>query len=85
VAHLGELRSELAPQGILFGIARARLSLKGAFNPSWIAQRPAAMEFRRFPTMKAAVHAFERRNASAEDLQTAKHPSPVGSEADEPV
>ena len=40
---------------------RARLSLNRAFNPSWVAQRLAATGLRRFPTLKAAVHAFERR------------------------
>jgi high affinity sulfate transporter 1 len=79
--RLDELRSELAAQGIVFDIARAKLSLNRAFNPSWIARRPEATEFRRFPTLKAAVHAFERRNAGA--VQAAEHPSPVGSEADE--
>ena len=72
VEHLDELRSELAAQGIVFGIARVRLSLNRAFNPSWIAQRPAAMEFRRFPTLKAALHAFERRKAEADDGQAAR-------------
>ena len=86
VEQLDELRSEFAAQGIVFAIARARLSLNRAFNPSWVAQRrPAALEFPRFPTLKAAVRAFERRKAGAEDVQTAEHPSPVGSEADEPV
>jgi hypothetical protein len=28
---------------------------------------------------------FERRNPGAEDVQAAEHPSPVGSEADEPI
>jgi high affinity sulfate transporter 1 len=83
--HLDELRSELAAQGIVFGIARARLSLNRAFNPSWIAQRPDAMEFRRFPTLKAAVHAFERRNAAADAGEPETNPLPVGSEADEPI
>jgi MFS superfamily sulfate permease-like transporter len=85
VEHLDELRSELAAQGIIFGIARTRLSLNRAFNPSWLAQRPAAMAFARFPTLKAAVHAFERRNMRAEDVPAAQHSSPVGSEADEPI
>ena len=52
VQHLDELRSELAAQGIVFAIARARLSLNRAFNPSWLAQRPAALGFRD-STMKA--------------------------------
>jgi MFS superfamily sulfate permease-like transporter len=85
VEHLDELRRELAGQGIVFGIARARLSLNRAFNPSWIAQRSDAMEFRRFPTLKAAVHAFERRNAAADADKPTRNPLPVRSEADEPV
>jgi MFS superfamily sulfate permease-like transporter len=83
--HLDQLRRELSTQGIVFGIARARLSLNRAFNPSWLAQRPSAMAFPRFPTLKAAVHAFERRHAAAEDLQTATHPSPAGSGGDESI
>jgi hypothetical protein len=86
VERLDELRSELAAQGIVFAIARARLSLNRAFNPSWVARRqPAALEFPRFPTLKAAVHAFERRTAGVEDAQTAKRLSLIGSEADKPV
>jgi MFS superfamily sulfate permease-like transporter len=79
VEHLDQLRRELAVRGIVFGIARARLSLNRAFNPSWIARRPAAMEFPRFPTLKAAVHAFERRSAAADDVQAAR------SQAERPV
>ena len=37
--RLDELRIELAAQGITLGIARAKLSLDRAFNPSWVAQR----------------------------------------------
>jgi high affinity sulfate transporter 1 len=70
--RLGELRGELAAQGIMFGIARAKLSLNRAFNPSWIAQRPPAMEFRRFPTLKAALHAFERHKTAVDDGQAAR-------------
>jgi hypothetical protein len=76
---------ELAAWGIVFGIARASLSLNRASNLRWLAQRRAAMGFRGSPTLKAAAHTFERRNAGAEDVQAAEHPSPVGSEADEPI
>jgi MFS superfamily sulfate permease-like transporter len=72
VAHLNELRSELAAQGIVFGVARVRLSLNRAFNPGWVAQRAAATRFPRFPTLKAALHAFERRKAEADDGQAAR-------------
>ena len=81
--RLDELHGELAARGIAFGIARARLSLNRAFNRSWVAQRLPAMGTRRFPTLKAAVHAFEHRKLGPD--QTAGHPSPVGSKADEPV
>jgi hypothetical protein len=40
------------------------------FNPSWGAQRPG-MGLRRFPTLKAALHAFERRKVGADDGQAA--------------
>ena len=59
--RLDELRRELAARDITLGIARARLSLTRAFNPSWVAQRLPATGLRRFPTLKAAVHAFEHR------------------------
>jgi SulP family sulfate permease len=83
--HLDELRSELAAQGIVFGIARARLSLHRAFNPSWIAQQPDAMKFRRFPTLKSAVHAFERLNAAADAGEPKTNPLRLESETDEPI
>jgi SulP family sulfate permease len=75
--HLEEMRSELAAQGIMLGIARARLSLNRAFNPSWVAQQ-APMGFRRFPTLKAALHAFERYK-TPDDGQAAP------AEAEQPV
>jgi high affinity sulfate transporter 1 len=83
--HLDELRSELAAQSITLAIARARLSLNRAFNPRWVARRLPAMGLRRFPTLKAALHAFERRQLGADSDQTAAHPLPVGPKADEPV
>jgi high affinity sulfate transporter 1 len=68
--RLDELRSELAAREIMLGVARAKLSLNRAFNPSWVAERPA-MGSRRFPTLKAAVHAFERRKLGANERQAA--------------
>jgi hypothetical protein len=61
----------------MLGIARARLSLNRAFNPSWVAQQ-APMGFRRFPTLKAALHAFERYK-TPDDGQAAP------AEAEQPV
>jgi hypothetical protein len=43
------------------------------------------MGLRRFPTLKAAVHAFERRNASADGDQAAEPPSPAAAKADQPA
>jgi high affinity sulfate transporter 1 len=63
--RLDELRDELAARGIMFGVARAKRSLNRAFNPSWAARRLPAMGFRRFPTLKTAVHAFERHKEGA--------------------
>jgi MFS superfamily sulfate permease-like transporter len=63
--RLDELRAELAARGIMLGIARARHSLNRAFNPSWVAQRLPTKDLRRFPTLKAAVHAFQRHKAGA--------------------
>jgi high affinity sulfate transporter 1 len=82
--RLAELRSELAARNITLAFARARLSLNRAFNPSWVAASPG-MGLRRFPTLKAAVHAFERRNASADGDQAAEPPSPAAAKADQPA
>lgn len=83
--RLDELRAELAARGIMLGIARARRSLNRAFNPSWVAQRLPAVDLRRFPTLKAAVHAFERRELSSAAGPEARDRSPTAVIADEPV
>ena len=83
--RLHELRSELAAREITLGVARAKLSLNRAFNPRWVAERLPAMGFRRFPTLKAAVHAFERHKLGTAADQAAPHPSPTGTKADHPV
>ncbi|MGH6898476.1 MAG: SulP family inorganic anion transporter [Geminicoccaceae bacterium] len=78
LGRLHELRSELAERDITLGFARAKLSLNRAFNPSWVAERPG-MGLRRFPTLKAAVHAFERQKLGADEVQAAP------AKTDEPV
>jgi MFS superfamily sulfate permease-like transporter len=78
--RLDELQSELAAQDITLGIARARLSLNRAFNPRWVAQRLPAMRLRRFPTLKAAVHAFERYKVGADTDPAAPPASPKTAE-----
>jgi MFS superfamily sulfate permease-like transporter len=66
VQCLDELHGELAARGITLGGARAKLSLGRAFDPSWVSQRLAATGLRRFPTLKAAVRAFERHKLGAD-------------------
>jgi high affinity sulfate transporter 1 len=80
--RLDELRNELAALDITLGVARARLSLNRAFNPSWVGERPG-MGLRRFPTLKAAVHAFERHKLGAEADLAAQRTS-VESKVGEP-
>jgi MFS superfamily sulfate permease-like transporter len=80
---LEELRSELAARDITLAVARARLSLNRAFNPSWVAQRLPAVELRRFPTLRAAVHGFEHRERDAEVDLAARRTS-VESKTGEP-
>jgi MFS superfamily sulfate permease-like transporter len=83
--RLDELRSELAARDITFGVARARLSLNRAFNPSWVAQHRPGAGVRPFPTLKAAMHAFEHRKLGTDADRAAAQPSPVASKADKPV
>ncbi len=83
VQRLDELRGEMAAQGIVLGVARAKLSLLRAFDPSWVSQRLAATGLRRFPTLKAAVSAFQKRRPEADAEQAARHAG--GSKAGEPV
>ena len=71
--RIDELRDELAARGIKLGAARARLSLNRAFNRSWVAQRPPGRQLREFPTLNAAVRAFERHQVGAEADLAAQH------------
>jgi high affinity sulfate transporter 1 len=82
VQRLDELQSELAAQGITFGVARAKLSLGRAFDLSWVSQRLAATGLRRFPTLKAAVRAFEHHKLGAGADQASQRPAPVGANAE---
>ncbi len=83
VQRLDDLRSELAARGIMLAVARARLSVLRAFDPSWVSQRLAAAGLRRFPTLKAAVNVFHKRRPEADAEQAARRA--VGSKAGEPV
>jgi high affinity sulfate transporter 1 len=79
--RLEELRAQLASRGITLCIARAKRSLARAFNPSWLAQR-SPTEFLRFPTLKTAVHAFERRKLAAAADQAAELLSPIAARSE---
>ena len=72
VQHLDELQRELAAQEITLGVARAKLSLGRAFDPSWVSQRLAATGLGRFPTLKAAVNAFNKHKLAADADQAAR-------------
>jgi MFS superfamily sulfate permease-like transporter len=82
VQRLDELQSELAARGITLGVARAKLSLGRAFDPDWVSQRLAATGLHRFPTLKAAVNAFNKQELGADADQAARA---LGSKASEPV
>jgi sulfate permease, SulP family len=81
VQRLDELHRELGAQGIALAAARVKLSLGRAFDSSWVSQRLLATGLRRFPTLKAAVRAFERHKLDAD----AAADSSSGSRTKEPV
>ena len=83
--RIDELRSELAGREIMLGVARAKLSLGRAFDPNWVSRRLASTGLRRFPTLKAAVNAFTKRELGADADQAVQVSPPVGSKADEPI
>jgi MFS superfamily sulfate permease-like transporter len=58
VQRFGELREELAAQGITLGVARAKRQLGRAFEQPWLAENQARIPA--FPTIRAAIEAFER-------------------------
>ncbi len=57
-----ELREELAARGITFVAARVKLSLLRFFKPDWAkTRREGDQGTHTFPTLKAAIQAFEKR------------------------
>jgi MFS superfamily sulfate permease-like transporter len=79
--RLDELHRELAEQGITLGVAHAKLSLGRAFDPSWVTRRLTATGLRRFPTLKAAVRAFEHHKLGVDPDQASQRRAPVGAKA----
>jgi len=58
---IDELREELAAQGIVLNVARAKRNLMKFFNHDWGVKRREAYAGHRFDTIKSAVRAFNKR------------------------
>ena len=59
------LKADLAERGIVLSIAYAKLGLERFFRESWFMARRELTAAHRFPTLKAAISAFKKRNKSA--------------------
>jgi high affinity sulfate transporter 1 len=59
--RIDELREELAAQGIVFAVARAKPNLWKFFNREWGEKRRDLHAKYRFDTIKSALHAFHNR------------------------
>ena len=57
-----ELRDELAARGIVFAVARAKRSPLRFFQADWATKRREQHEMHRFPTLKSAMNAFQKRD-----------------------
>ena len=64
VKMLDELRAELEGRGIVLASARAKQSLQRYFKPHWVHERGQESNHPSFPTIKAAIDAFEHRPRS---------------------
>jgi len=64
VRMLDDLRHELKARGIVFASARAKQSLQRYFRADWVNSRGEALELRPFPTINAAIEAFQHRRQS---------------------
>ncbi len=58
IQKVGELREELAAQGIKLHFARAGHNLARFFNPSYVREREKAGDMPRFQTLKPAIRAY---------------------------
>jgi MFS superfamily sulfate permease-like transporter len=56
-----ELREELAARGIVFAVARAKLSPLRFFQADWATKRREQHGTLTFPTLKSAINAFQNR------------------------
>ncbi len=65
VQKVGELREELAAQGVILAFARAKRSLARFFTGGWFDQVREANTAHNFTTVRAAVNAFRKRSKAA--------------------
>ncbi|MFO1156575.1 MAG: sodium-independent anion transporter [Rhodospirillales bacterium] len=61
VKMLDDLRQELKTRDIMLASARVKQSLQRYFRADWVNNRGEAHELRPFPTISAAIDAFEHR------------------------
>lgn len=61
--RLAELRAELKARGIQLVVAHARQELRRHFDRRWLERAAGPQAGLTFPSLEAAVHAFERRAA----------------------
>ncbi len=66
VQKVGELREELAAQGVVLAFARAKSSLARFFTGGWFDQLRESNTAHNFTTVRAAVIAFRKRHKAAE-------------------
>jgi high affinity sulfate transporter 1 len=59
---IDDLREELQARGILLAIAREKPVIKKFFEGKWVDTRRELIREYSFPTLKSAVHAFNRRD-----------------------
>ncbi len=62
VQQFQELVDELAAEGIVVGVARARGKLDQFFRPAFVSEFRGGYDDRIFPTLRAAVRAFKQRH-----------------------
>jgi len=57
-----EVKQELTNRGIIIVLAAAKHRLAYYFRSHWIMEKTFSKEFRMYPTLKSALHAFEHRH-----------------------
>lgn len=67
IARFDELREQLVARGIMLGIAGYRPTLERGFEATWVNSRRDLAGDQRFPSLKSAMHAFEKRHRPGKD------------------